>query len=63
MKRPCIIGEPTGQLLGHSEAELASWEAEGIIGYGPANPTGTRRPSLDEQIRQGRLQRYEPDFR
>ncbi len=62
-----IIGEHNrtvlAELLGHSEAELASWEAEGIIGYGPANPTGTRRPSLDEQVRQGRLQRYEPDFR
>ena len=50
-------------LLGHSEADLARWEAEGVIGYVPANPSGTRRPSLDEQVRQGRLQRYETDFR
>ena len=62
-----IIGEHNrtilAELLGHSEAELAQWEAEGVIGYAPANPTGTRRPSLDEQVRQGKLQRYDPDFR
>ena len=62
-----IIGEHNwtvlAELLGHSEADLAEWEAEGLIGYAPVNPTGTRRPSLDEQVRQGRLQRYEPDFR
>ena len=62
-----IIGEHNrtvlGEMLGHSEANLAQWEAEGVIGYAPANPTGTRRPSLDEQVRQGRLQRYETDFR
>ena len=62
-----IIGEHNrtvlAELLGHSEADLAHLEAEGVIGYAPVNPTGTRRPSLDEQVRQGRLQRYETDFR
>ena len=62
-----IMGEHNravlGELLGRSEADLARWEAEGVIGYAPTNSTGVRRPSLDEQVRQGRLQRYETDFR
>ena len=50
------------ELLGHSEGELKSLEAQGVIGYGPTIPQGVRRPSLDEQVRQGRMQRYETDF-
>ena len=51
------------ELLGHSEEQIAALEAEGIIGYAPTDPRGVQRPSLDEQVRQGRLQRYETDFR
>ena len=49
-------------LLGYKESALSKWESEGIIGYGPTTPVGVRRPSLEEQVRQGRLQRFEPDF-
>jgi benzylsuccinate CoA-transferase BbsF subunit len=50
------------ELLGYSEEELAKLEGEGVIGYAPTSPTGVQRPSLDEQVRQGRLQRYETDY-
>ncbi len=50
------------ELLGHSEGDLQALEAQGVIGYGPTNPQGVRRPSLDEQVRQGRMQRYETDY-
>ena len=49
-------------LLGYDESILEEWESEGIIGYGPSSPISVRRPSLEEQVRQGRLQRFEPDF-
>ena len=49
-------------LLGYDESLLEEWESEGIIGYGPTSPISVRRPSLEEQVRQGRLQRFEPDF-
>ena len=49
-------------LLGYDESILEEWESEGIIGYGPTSPISVRRPSLEEQVRQGRLQRFEPDF-
>ncbi|MEE2686971.1 MAG: CoA transferase [Chloroflexota bacterium] len=49
-------------LLGYDESILEEWESEGIIGYGPTSPISVRRPSLAEQVRQGRLQRFEPDF-
>ncbi len=51
------------ELLGLPDWELTALEAEGIIGYAPINPRGVQRPSLDEQVRQGRLQRYESDYR
>lgn len=51
------------ELLGLSEEQITALEAEGIIGYAPTDPRGVQRPSLDEQVRQGRLQRYETDFR
>jgi hypothetical protein len=50
------------ELLGHSTEELAALEEEGIIGYAPSTPRAVQRPSLDEQVRQGRMQRYETDF-
>ena len=49
-------------LLGKSAEEMAELEEAGIIGYGPTNPRPVERPSLDEQVRQGRMQRYEIDF-
>jgi len=49
-------------LLGYDESLLEEWESDGIIGYGPTSPISVRRPSLEEQVRQGRLQRFEPDF-
>ena len=49
-------------LLGKTAGELAALEEAGIIGYGPTNPRPVQRPSLDEQVRQGRMQRYETDF-
>ena len=50
------------ELLGYSEGDLVKLEGEGVIGYAPTSPTGVQRPSLDEQVRQGRLQRYETDY-
>ena len=49
-------------LLGKTAEEMAELEEAGIIGYGPTNPRPVQRPSLDEQVRQGRMQRYEADF-
>ena len=50
------------ELLGKTANEMAALEESGIIGYGPATPRPVQRPSLDEQVRQGRMQRYETDF-
>ena len=50
------------ELLGMSEGEVRRLEDEGIIGYAPDDPRPVRRPSLDEQVRQGRMLRYEADF-
>ncbi len=50
------------ELLGKTTAEMAVLEETGIIGYGPTTPRPVQRPSLDEQVRQGRMQRYETDF-
>ena len=50
------------ELLGKNGDELAALEEAGIVGYGPTNPRPVQRPSLDEQVRQGRMQRYETDF-
>ena len=41
---------------------MSELEKMGIIGYGPTDPRPVQRPSLDEQVRQGRMQRYETDF-
>ena len=49
-------------LLVKTAEEMAELEEAGIIGYGPTNPRPVQRPSLDEQVRQGRMQRYETDF-
>lgn len=49
-------------LLGLSEEEVEVLEKEGVIGNAPDDPRPVRRPSLDEQVRQGRMLRYETDF-
>ena len=51
-----------GELLGKTAEEMTDFEKTGIIGYGPKDPRPVQRPSLDEQVRQGRMQRYEADF-
>ena len=51
-----------GELLGLTEAQIAELEEKGIIGYAPDDPRPVQRPSLDEQVRQGRMLRYETDF-
>ena len=50
------------ELLGLSDEEMDRLEGEGIIGYAPDDPRPVQRPSLDEQVRQGRMSRYETDF-
>ena len=52
-----------GDLLGKTESELAELEAKGIIGYAPTNPRPVSRPSPEEQVRLGRMQRYDADYR
>ncbi len=49
-------------LLGRTDDEVAALEEERIIGYTPLSPRGVRRPSLDEQVRQGRMQRYDTGY-
>ena len=51
-----------GELLGYSRGDIGRLEEEGVIGYSPADPRPVQRPSLDEQVRQGRMLRYETDF-
>ena len=50
------------ELLGLTQADVARLEEEGVIGYAPTDPRPVQRPSLDEQVRQGRMLRYETDF-
>ena len=49
-------------LLGLTADEVVRLEEEGIIGYAPTDPRPVQRPSLDEQVRQGRMLRYETNF-
>ena len=49
-------------LLGRTDEDIAVLEEANIIGYAPLTPRGVRRPSLDEQVRQGRMQRYDTDY-
>ena len=61
-----MMGEHNGfvlrELLGLAESELRKLEEEGVIGYAPDDPRPVQRPPLDEQVRQGRMLRYETDF-
>lgn len=54
--------ELLADLLGKTGDEIAALEEANIIGYAPQSPRGVRRPSLDEQVRQGRMQRYDTDY-
>lgn len=49
-------------LLGRSDDDITALEEAQIIGYTPLSPRGVRRPSLDEQVRQGRMQRYDTGY-
>ena len=49
-------------LLGLTAGEMILLEEQGVIGYAPDDPRPVQRPSLDEQVRQGRMLRYETDF-
>ena len=51
------------EMLGLPDEEVARLEEAGVIGYSPDDPRPVQRPSLDEQVRQGRMLRYETDFR
>tara|TARA_Y100000588_G_scaffold57942_3_gene56149 strand:- start:78 stop:1424 length:1347 start_codon:yes stop_codon:yes gene_type:complete len=51
-----------GELLGKTADEMTTLEELGIIGYGPTTPRPVQRPPLEEQVRQGRMQRFETDF-
>ena len=61
-----IMGEHNeyvfGELLGMPGHEIAALERQGVIGHAPDDPRPVQRPSLDEQVRQGRMLRYETDF-
>ena len=70
---PAVPGKPAplmgehnmqvlGELLCRSDEQIADLEREGIIGYAPVNPQPVQRPPLEEQVRLGRMQRYETDF-
>ena len=50
------------ELMGLTAPEVARLQEQGVIGYAPADPRPVQRPSLDEQVRQGRMLRYETDF-
>ena len=50
------------ELLGLTNSEVAWLESEGVIASAPADPRPVQRPPLEEQVRQGRMLRYETDF-
>lgn len=49
-------------LLGKTEDQMAELEAAQVIGYAPTNPAPVSRPSPEEQVRLGRMQRYDDDY-
>ena len=61
-----IMGEHNesvlGELLCRTDEGISSLEAQGVIGYGPVDPRPVQRRPLEEQVREGRMQRYEVDF-
>ena len=50
-------------MLGKTEDEMAKLEAAQVIGYAPANPAPVSRPSPEQQVRLGRMQRYDEDYK
>ena len=50
------------ELLGLTDSDVARLESEGVIASVPADPRPVQRPPLEEQVRQGRMLRYETDF-
>ena len=51
------------ELLGKSDDDMKNLEKKAVIGYSPSQGTPIRAPDPNEQLRQGRMQRYESDFR
>jgi hypothetical protein len=51
------------QLLGRTEEELLALESAGVMGYAPMQMRPVQPPPPEEQVRQGRMLRYEADFR
>ena len=49
-------------LLGKTEAGMVELETAQVIGYAPASPAPVSRPSPEEQVRLGRMQRYDEDY-
>ena len=49
-------------LLGKTEADMAQLETAQVIGYAPTSPVPVSRPSPEEQVRLGRMQRYDEDY-
>ena len=50
-------------LLGYSDARYAELEQNGIVGNKPTDPRPVLEMSMDERVRQGRLQSWDPDFK
>jgi crotonobetainyl-CoA:carnitine CoA-transferase CaiB-like acyl-CoA transferase len=50
------------ELLGRTEREFLALEESGVIGYAPAEARPVVPPPPEEQVRQGRMLRYESDF-
>ena len=51
------------ELLGKTDEEFDALVATQIIGSKPTQGTAVRAPDPNEQLRQGRMQRYDSDFK
>ena len=49
-------------LLGKTDAEMQALEEAQVIGYAPTRPAPVSRPSPEEQVRLGRMLRYDDDY-
>ena len=61
--RPHLVAGVGAQGVHLGFRSLTALEARRVIGYSPTNPRPVQRPTMDEQVRQGRLLRYDADFR